>query len=160
MPPSVNTMLMPVMGAMRRNKRGQVYAAGRMVKSKEHILYAKLCDQWAIKYRTGLEAFKRDLHRTKEKCEVSHKPFCLSIDAFYMFHVERILTVNGKVEQKDVDNLNKANLDNLCRILEIDDKHIFKINAEKCSTDQHECVMIKISQYTMRSRQDVIYSIL
>lgn len=155
MPPSVNTMLMPVMGEMRRNKKGQVYASGRMVKSKEHIEYAKLCNQWALKYQRGLDRFKEDLHAAKAKKESEGQPFCLSVDAFYMFHVERLITVNGKVEKKDVDNLNKAGLDNLCRILEIDDKHIFKINAEKCSTATSERVILKISLFEMRSDEKV-----
>lgn len=155
MSPSVNTMLMPVMGVMRRNKKGQVYAAGRMVKSKEHIEYAKLCNSWALKYQRGLDHFKEELWRTKANLEAQGIPFCLSIDAYYMFHVEHIMTKNGKVEQKDVDNLNKAALDNLCRILEIDDKHIFRINAEKCTTNQHECIIIKISPYKSRDISEI-----
>lgn len=155
MPPSVNTMLMPVMGAMRRNKKGQVYASGRMVKSKEHVEYAELCNQWALKYQRGLDRFKEELKTIKAHKESQGIPFCLSLDAFYLFHVEHLITVNGKVEKRDTDNLNKAALDNLCRIIEIDDKHIFKINAEKCSTIINERVILKISLCEMRSADDI-----
>ena len=155
MPPSVNTMLMPVMGAMRRNKKGQVYASGRMVKSKEHVEYAKLCNQWALKYQRGLERFKEELQTIKAHKESQGIPFCLSLDAFYLFNVERILTVNNKTEKLDIDNRLKSLLDNLCRILEIDDKHIFKINAEKCSTITNERVILKISLCEMRSADQI-----
>lgn len=152
-------MLIPVMGAMRRNKRGQVYASGRMVKSKEHVEYAKLCNRWAERYQRGLDQFKEELWKAKASHEAQGIPFCLSVDAYYMFHVERILTVNNKTEKIDVDNRLKSLCDNLCRILEIDDKHIFRINAEKCSTTGHESVIIKISQCQMRSK-DQIHSLL
>lgn len=160
MPPSVNTMLMPVMGALRRNKAGKVYGAGRMVKSKEHILYSKLCDQWAIKYRSGLERFKNELREAKAKAEFGKQPFCLDVSAHYMFHVEHLFTVNNKIQPKDADNLNKAAGDNLCRIIGIDDKHIFKFTAEKGITAGHECAIIKIGLYKPRSRDEIMYSIL
>lgn len=143
------------MGAMRRNKKGQVYASGRMVKSKEHINYAKLCNQWALKYQRGLNRFKEELHTIKAHKESQGIPFCLSLDAFYLFHVERIITVNNKTEKLDIDNRLKSLLDNLCRILEIDDKHIFKINAEKCSTIVNERVILKISLCEMRSADQI-----
>lgn len=155
MSPSVNTMLMPVMGAIRRNKAGKIYAAGRMVKSKEHIQYANLCDRWAQRYKKGLTAFKAELNTAKLKRESQGLPFCLEISAYYMFHVERIITANGKVEQKDLDNLLKSALDNLCRILGIDDKHVFRINAEKCSTKGPESVILKISLFQLRDQDQI-----
>lgn len=156
-PPSVNNSLMPIMGKIKFNKRGKPYAQGRMVKTPHHHDYTAACLAWSLHYQAGLGKFRTELLMKRRACEEQKKTFALKVEYFFFMHRSKLLTVNAKPEQLDVDNRIKPCQDNLMQILNLDDKHIFSVTAEKvCILDSDkERVMISISEFTPRSGTQV-----
>lgn len=156
LPPSVNEYLIPVIGK-RSSKNGKTYLKGRLVKSKIHSNYQELCQYWALQNRKFVSDASNALLIQKRTREINKQPFALKIDCFFVFHSERIFTVNNKCEQIDTNNRIKPVLDALVKVIGIDDKHYFGGNCEKVTTNskEFECSLIRISMMEPRTLDDI-----
>lgn len=109
------------------------------------------CHLWRAQNSKAVEIMKNQLREKIYKCKAENKTFALKVDAFFVFHVERLL-------QNDANNRLKPALDGLVEVLEIDDKHFYSGLCEKVSTDskEKECTILRISQMTPRSREEIM----
>lgn len=157
LPPSVNSSLIPVVGKVGRDKNQKPIYRARMIESKEHRTFLKECKQWGFRNRNGLAAITQEIRAYKEHCEKSGVVFALKVDCYFVFHVERLITVNKKSEQIDADNRLKACWDGVSDILGIDDKAFYAGHCEKVTTlsKELECSMIKISPMHPRTYEQI-----
>lgn len=155
LPPSVNNYLIPVAGKLKWKGKGKPYATARMVKSTEHRQYETDCQLWALKYKRGLCALREEIIKTKQLMEKEKLSFSLKMEYFIFLAPDQY----NSVEHKDVDNFIKPLQDNLAKILNIDDRHIFQITAEKVLIDdpnQKPCAAIRITRSQMRYSTEVM----
>jgi len=157
LPPSVNSSLIPVMGKIKYDKKGKPYATGRMVKTYEHLDYTADCVSWSMRYRDGLAKFKYELLTERRKREALRETFALKVEYFFLMKRSKIITLAGKPEENDVDNRIKPCQDNLFRILNVDDSHVFPVYAEKVSIpdNEKERVIIRISSVKARTGAEI-----
>lgn len=157
LPPSVNSALMPVMSKIKYNKKGKPYATGRMVKTYEHLGYTSACISWSMGYKNHLAKYKYELLTQRRKSEALKEPFALKVEYFFFMHRSKIITLAGKPEENDVDNRIKPCQDNLFKILNIDDSHVFPVYAEKVSIpdNEKERVIIRISSFKARTGEEI-----
>lgn len=120
-PPSVNTHLVPTVGKVGFNSKGRLVGKSRFFKSKEHQNYAKQVNEWYTFYNKALKKLIEEIRQ--EKLFLKHR-FALEMSITLVTHKEKLL-------KYDADNRTKSVQDNLCRLLEIDDRYIFKSSIEK-----------------------------
>lgn len=158
LPPSVNSYLMPVAGKTKfsaRTKRH--YTQGRLVKTKEHIDYEKRATYWILENREQVERIKEKIFFAHKASENDGLPFVLKVDLYFCFEHSRVLTVNNKIMQRDVDNFAKPAVDQLKKVFGIDDKHIFFLHLEKITAKNkdEECVIVRVSVSKPRTKQQI-----
>jgi hypothetical protein len=114
------------------------------VPSDELKAFKALMDQYAAK-----EGMPFTFNSNLVKAWVS-EPAGLSIKAVFFFHKERVMTKQNLPKRLDCSNRIKALHDNLCRIIGIDDKWFFKVEAEKaiCPPSVQETTCVEISRYS------------
>lgn len=159
LPPSVNNYLMPVIGKVKFNKFGKPYGSGRLVKTKEHKDYEAECQIWALRYQTGLRKLKEEILMAKRQAEANKQPYALKAEYFIMLHKDKVLGSGNQPSQTDTDNFLKPLQDNLFKILNIDDRYVFRAEPEKVyidQPDQRECVIIRITSHEPRSSSQII----
>lgn len=157
LPPSVNEYLMPVAGKWVINKRGKRYQQGRWVKTDIHRAFMDQCYLWRSQHITSFHKIQQAIHKAKKNTEDMGQRFALKVDCYFVFHVERIYTVNNKVERLDADNRLKPCRDALANILELDDKYFFAGSCEKVTTrsKESECSMIRMDQMIPRTMEQI-----
>jgi hypothetical protein len=143
LPPSVNDHLMP--------------SGGRMVKTKKHRQYTDLCYLWAAQNRNAFDPIKMRLERALRVAEEMKEPFALRVDAFIVFHHDRVFTANNLLWAIDANNRLKPLLDGLVHVLKIDDKHFFAGNCEKVTTQSkdQECAILRIDFMKPRTLEQI-----
>lgn len=147
-PPSVNQYLMPVMGKVKRGKRGNLYAQGRMVKTATFREYETACTYWQLKYQKGLDRLREEIKQRKDLLESQGKTFALKVEYFVLINKHEITDKNNRPLRNDVDNRLKPAGDNLFRILGIDDKYCFSLSIEKAIAPQNQLnqMIVKITE--------------
>ncbi len=152
--PSVNEYLIPVPGKWAITKNGRQYQKGRFVKSKVHRNFLDQCYLWRSLNLTAFNRIHTLLHNAHKH---AGNTFALRVDCFFVFHVERIFTVNGKIEQLDADNRLKPTRDALATLLDLDDKFFFAGLCEKVTTpkESNQCAIIRIEQMIPRTLDQV-----
>lgn len=142
LPPSVNEYLMPV--ATRGGRP-------RLVKTPIHREFMDRCHIWKIQNNSAVQTMRDHLREAILKSNQDGLRFALKVDAFFVFHVERLLA-------NDANNRLKPALDGLVEILGIDDKHFYSGLCEKVSTDSKdkECTILRISQMVPRTHKDIL----
>jgi Holliday junction resolvase RusA-like endonuclease len=133
MPPSANTRLMRA-----RNHRG-------LILTPEWRAYKDTIDLYKLQH-----AMRFDRLSVVLKSQLA-KGFVLSVECFFVFHVEQLITLPkngtvGKVQSNDADNRLKGCLDGLAKVLDLDDKYFFAVHSEKILTRDRaeECAMVRI----------------
>lgn len=119
MPPSVNTSYVTV--------------GNRRVKSASLVRFNLEMDNWSLSHFKELQNATKDLK--------GHK---LEMSLIFYFPQIKILTKAGNPKRLDVSNRIKAIEDTFCRLIEIDDCHIFSVHACK-KVGTCEKVSLKIS---------------
>lgn len=134
MPPSSNNQYFL---ARRGNKTYHV-------PSDELKAFKALMDQYAIKEGMSF-TFNTNLVR-----QWISEPCGLIIKSNFFFHEKRMMTKQHLPKRLDCSNRIKALHDNLCRVIGIDDKWFFKVEAEKliCPPGVQETTMVEISRYS------------
>lgn len=158
LPPSVNQYLQPVAGGWAVSKNGKkFYQKGRLVKTALHNNYASRCDLWARQNESAMAQIKSALTNYVLKSKGNKSRFGFRVDMFFVFHVERIWTVNNLAENLDADNRIKPCRDVLSKLLGIDDKWFFSGFFEKVSTSDKdkECTLIRISPMLPRKLEEI-----
>lgn len=157
LPPSQNDALMAVVGRQSTNKKGKKYYKGRMVKTAHHRKYIEQCLLWSRQNQESLNKVISCLLKHKKEIESSGRVFALRVDAYFVFHVERIITEHNKSHALDVDNRLKPCLDGLKKVLGIDDKYFYASNCEKVVTPlkEEECTMIRIELTKVKTLDQV-----
>lgn len=157
LPPSVNSSLIPVIGKTALNNKGKRYWKGRMMKTKVAHDFTWEVLAWKQKNLSAVNAIRKEIFELKKATESAGRVFALRVDCYFVFHVERILTVNNLPEGIDADNRLKPCWDAIKMILSIDDRHFFAGQCEKLTTltKESECSIIKISQMTPRTHQEI-----
>lgn len=157
LPHSVNDGMIPVIGKTAISGQGKRYYKGRMVKTKIAHSFTWECLEWKRKNLAAVNALRKEIFDLKKSTEAAGKVFALRVDCFFVFHVERLLTVNNLPEGIDADNRLKPCWDAVKMILSIDDRHFFAGQCEKLTTltKESECSIIKISQMTPRTHQEI-----
>lgn len=153
LPPSVNKAFQPVMGKIKW-KDGKPRAEGRMVKTDQHREYESECAVWELSHMKGLNEIRNEIFlRTKElKKFQSH--LTLRVQMFSVFQHHRIYAENGEILSMDTDNRCKLAQDKLFKILNIDDKVVFKNEIQKVAGARNYMI-IKISEYEPLKETDV-----
>lgn len=157
LPPSVNEYLMPVAGKWVIGKRGQRYQQGRWVKTDVHRKYMDDCYLYKASNQRAFENLKQHLDSMRYKMAKDGLSFCLKVDCYFVFHVERIFTKAGEIKELDADNRLKPCRDALSKLLEIDDRHFFDGVCEKVTTrtKESECTIIRISPMVPRTLEEI-----
>lgn len=159
LPPSVNEYLMPVAGKVKINqKTGKPYRAGHFVKTPIHKQFMDDCYLWRLKNNAAFWQIHAAIHKHKQLVESRGEHFALRVDAFFVFHVERVFsTKNSLIERIDADNRLKPCRDALSNLLEIDDKHFFAGGCEKVTTQakELECSILRISPMRPRTLEEI-----
>lgn len=112
-PPSVNKYLMPI--------------KGRMIKTPQHRAYEQECLMWRLKNQTLVNEAKilfKDL-------EFKESILVLRVEIEIFINKSKLLTKQNRPKKIDTDNFQKPLIDNLFKLLEIDDKYIFASTIEK-----------------------------
>lgn len=159
LPPSQNTANIPIVGKMAISKKtGKKYYKARVIKSKEHDHFYQMCRIWAIQNKTAMTQIKEYLKRYQEECEAKGETFALKIDFYFVFHVERVLTLKNQAQELDTDNRLKPCSDGLKMVLGLDDRYYFTEHCEKVTTTTKdlECTIIKISKMRPRNLQQIL----
>lgn len=152
---TVNQAMMPVVGAVKYNKRGKPYGVGRFVKSEKYQAYHARCLEWQIKYHRALESLKSEiLQRRKQLWKEERRALYLKLEIYAVFPAQKLISSDGHVERLDSDNRIKPAKDILFKILNLDDKFVFSDFIEKISGDS-EYMIIKITEQTPRSVSDI-----
>lgn len=142
LPPSVNEYLMPVMPRGGRKPR--------LVKTQIHRAYMDQCILYKRQHQTVIDRMTDKLNYMKSQADREKQPFALRVDAYFVFHVERI-------KANDANNRLKPALDGLVQVLSIDDRFYYAGNCEKVSTQSKdsECALIRISPMIPRTHQQL-----
>lgn len=140
LPPSVNSYLTPIV----------VKGRGRLVKSKIHRQFMEDCHIYRLRNHVQVRKMEDALKNLKLQCEQEGRTFALRVDAYFVFHVERI-------QANDANNRLKPVLDGLVRILDVDDRFYYAGECEKIITTQRnlECAIIRISPMTPRTLEQL-----
>lgn len=148
-PPSVNKYLMPVMHKIRKRKNGKLYATGVLAKTPEHRNYESTCQLWALSYQGGLSKLKAEITQRTQHLRKHKRDLILEVEYFILLPRHVVLTINNLCERVDSDNYLKPTKDNLFKILNLDDKCVFKDSIQKVAIDddQKPCVIIAVKEY-------------
>lgn len=127
-----------------------------LFKSKDHTIYRNTCLIWAEQNSQSLAPVIADLEAMKAECWSKQQPFALQVDFFFAFPRDQLLTSHNKNQAKDADNLIKAALDSLVKVLKIDDRHFYRASCEKIldtSEEPKACTTIRINPMTPRTTE-------
>lgn len=154
LPPSINSAYMPIIGKIKRNSRGKVYGAGRMVKTDQYRDYESKCIKWQLRYQTALNSLKNEILDRKKILQNAGKELSLKLEMYAILPKEWIFTVNGKLENRDADNYNKVCQDNVFKMLCLDDKHVFKNEIQKVSGSK-PYMIIRLTEYEPKTEDQI-----
>lgn len=120
------------------------------------------CYLWRSHNLKAFNNIQALLHNTHKQAQANGQSFALRVDCYFVFHVERIFTVNGKLERLDADNRLKPARDAIATLLDLDDKYFFAGLCEKVTTrsKESECTLIRIEQMIPRTLEQIQYQIL
>lgn len=77
--------------------------------------------------------------------EIKHYPIRLQLELTFHINRTKILCKDGRTKRYDTSNRVKAVEDAIFGILDIDDKHVFRVIAEKTPIDGDSYVTAKVS---------------
>lgn len=144
-PPSVNNHLVPAISKVAINSKGKLSAKGHFFKSKKHVNYAKQVNEWHEFYRRGISDLIDEIQDHKK---AQGSSFALELSIILVTHKDRLLKI-------DADNHTKSAQDNLCRILDIDDRYIFKSSIEKVlSNSGREYAIINLRSFKISNENE------
>ena len=139
LPPSVNEYMFP--------RKGGGWAKTQKFRDyKQQFLIYKLQNRLILENHTKNIKMWRD------------KGLYLSVDAYFVFHRERLFTKKGFAKKIDANNFLKPLLDGVSECLDIDDSLFFSGLCEKVSTEKKvdECTIIKISPHQPRTKENLM----
>lgn len=153
LPPSVNLHLIPVAGKPQFTANGKVRRPTRMIKSPQHRRYAKDCEDWHQMNIPSIDLMREEILEYKSKCKMNE--FALRIECYFVFHEEQMWSKN---HAPDADNRLKPCLDQVKKILDLDDVLYFASISEKvyASQKESECSIIRISPMVPRSQKQIL----
>lgn len=145
-PPSVNTHLVPAINKVGVNNKGKFIGKGHFFKSKEHKIYAKQVKEWSSFYIRHTNKLAEEI---KNELEILKNRFSLEAEIILVTNKEKILKF-------DADNRIKSVLDNLCKLLNIDDRYIFKVSAQKViSNSSKQYAIIKLKSKNIENENEI-----
>lgn len=96
-----------------------------LYKSAEALAFKEKIMAWHLKHQPHVKHMKELL------CAMMAQTETLEIQIHLFLDSKRIFTKKGKPKRLDTDNRAKALIDAVSEILELDDKHFFKVSIEK-----------------------------
>lgn len=153
LPPSVNKAFQPVMGKIKW-RDGKPKAEGRLIKTDEHKDYEVACTLWELSHMRGVNEIRNEIILRIKNLKKSDKHLTLKVQMFSVFEEHRIFTSKGEICPMDTDNRCKLAQDKLFKILNIDDKLVFKNEIQKV-VGSSNYMIIRISEYDPISEEHV-----
>lgn len=149
--------MIPVVGKVRFNKRGEPVGVGRFVKSADYKNFETRCTSWEIAHKSGLGALKAEIIKRRQELAKQNLKLTLRVDFYAVFPKSKLFSSTGEIEMIDSDNRIKPAKDLLFRMLNVDDKIVFADTIEKIHGSK-EYMIIKLSEYLPRSEKDILLS--
>lgn len=139
-PPSINKQL--------------AFSRGRFIKGNAARMFDAQIDRYSILFYKSL-SHNRAILQSWGECE-------LEIELFFVFYKDRIISKTKKAKSKyksiDSNNRIKSAIDGVAKLLNFDDKFIFKETSHKVTCDdiKSEQLIVRISQCKPKTLSDIL----